>query len=313
MPKRKTEEVGYLSKSEKTKLNRLYTEGSAAYGSLKNLVKASKLPENKVRHFLESKTSYTRYNQPTRRFTRLKTFAKHINEIWCMDLAFVDQLAEFNNDYKYLLVCIDVFSRFVRVQPMKNKTSKETLKAFQKMVNSKTKPEKLWVDKGTEFAKDFRNFCNQKNILRYSIMSETKAALAERAIRSLKNIIFRFMEDNGYKFIHKLQNFVNTMNSRVNRSIGLKPKDVKNSNVLSILYNYKFMSHKKPKFKPGDFVRITKEDIPFRKGYRAQYTSEVFKIVKITSLKPVTYLIEDLDGEIVKGKFYDPELKKCTI
>ena len=45
-------------------------------------------------------------------------------------------------------------------------------------------------------------------------MSETMAAFAERTIRSLKNILYRYMEDNGYKYIQKLTLFVTTLNSR---------------------------------------------------------------------------------------------------
>ena len=57
----------------------------------------------------------------------------------------------------------------------------------------------------------------QKSIEVYSTMSETKAAFAERAIQSLKHIIYRYIEDHGEKFINKLPQFVSTMNCRINR------------------------------------------------------------------------------------------------
>ena len=121
MPKRKTEELGSLSKSEKVSLNRLYSRGRAAYGSVRNLSKASGLSKKKVEQFLQTKTSYTKFGPPIRRFRRLQAFSKNINEIWCMDLAFVDKLASQNKGIKYLLVAVDVFSRFVRAQTMKTK------------------------------------------------------------------------------------------------------------------------------------------------------------------------------------------------
>ena len=58
-------------------------------------------------------------------------------------------------------------------------------------------------------------------------MSETKAAFAERTIRSLKNILYRYMEDFGYKYIHKLPQFITTLNSRRNSSIDMRPNTVK--------------------------------------------------------------------------------------
>ena len=79
-------------------------------------------------------------------------------------------------------------------------------------------------------------------------MSDTKAAFADRTIPSLKNILYRYMEDYGYKYIHKLPQFIATMNSRNNLSIDMKPKHVKNSDFLSILYSKPLREYKKPKF-----------------------------------------------------------------
>ena len=97
-----------LSKSERQKLQRLYTQGGAAYGSVRNLVKASSLPVSKLRQFLHSKTSYTKFTLATRKFKRMKAIARFKNEIWCMDLAYVDKLAKDNNGVKYLLVRQDL-------------------------------------------------------------------------------------------------------------------------------------------------------------------------------------------------------------
>ena len=66
MPKAKTEGVGSLSKSEKAKLQRLYKEGKAAFGSVRDLQKASGLSRSKVISFLHAKNSYTKYRQATR-------------------------------------------------------------------------------------------------------------------------------------------------------------------------------------------------------------------------------------------------------
>ena len=144
----------------------------------------------------------------------------------------------------------------------------------------------------------------------YSIMSETKAAFAERTIRSLKSILHRYIEDNGYKYIHKLTQFVTTLNSWRNCSIDLIPKNVKNSDFLSILYSKPLREFRKPKFKVRDRVRISKYDSPFRKGYKPPFTQEVFEIVALSSRKPPTYTIKDEQDEIIRGKFYQKELVK---
>ena len=98
---------------------------------------------------------------------------------------------------------------------MKTKDSQETVKAFSSMITKKIRPKKIWVDKGTEIAGAFKKFCAAEGIQNCSTMSETKAAFAERTIRSLKNILYRYMEDFGYKYIHKLPQIITTLDETV--------------------------------------------------------------------------------------------------
>ena len=168
----------------------------------------------------------------------------------------------------------------------------------------RNRPKTISVDKGTEFAGAFKKLWKPEGIQIYSTMSETKAAFAERTIRSLKNKLYRYMEDTGYKYLHKLTQFFTTLNSRRNCSIDLTPKKIKISDFLSILYSKPPREFRKPKFKVGDRVRISKYDLPFRKGYKPQFTQEVFEIVAISSRKPPTYIIKDEQDEIIRGKFY---------
>ena len=111
MPKLKIEEAGSLSKYERQKLQRLYTQGAAAHGFVRNLAKAIRLPVSKVRLFLHSKDSYTKFTLAARKLKRKRAFARFKNENWCMDLAYVDKLSKENNGVKYLLVRQDLFDR----------------------------------------------------------------------------------------------------------------------------------------------------------------------------------------------------------
>ena len=174
-------------------------------------------------------------------------------------------------------------------------------------------PTKVWVDQGTEFSGEFRMFCTDKRIKIYCIRSETKAAVAERAIKSLKNIIYCYMEENGNKYMRKRDSFLKTMNTRVNRSTGKAPKSVKNKNFLSIFYWNPINQYKRPRFKMGENVRISKNDISFGIGYKSQFTSEIFKIVKIATFKPPTYNICGEQGDEILDKFYEQELSKFII
>ena len=227
-----------------------------------------------------------------------------------MELAYVDKLAKENNGVKYLLVGQDLFDGTVNAKGMNTEDSQETVKAFSSMNTKRNRPKKIWVDKGTEFAGTFNKFCSAEGIQVYSTMSETKAAFAERTIRSVKNMLYRCMEDYGYKYIHKLPQFITTLNSRRNSALDVRPNTVKNCDFMSILYSKPLRQIKKPAFKIGDRMRISKYDLPSRKGYKPQFTREVFEIVAIATRKPPTYTIKDEQDEIIQGRFYQKELIK---
>ena len=66
-------------------------------------------------------------------------------------MAFVQDVTKENDGVNYLLVVIDVFSKYVWVRPMKNKTVHSLLEAFDSVLSKGRKPEKLRTDKGTGF------------------------------------------------------------------------------------------------------------------------------------------------------------------
>ena len=162
MPQLKREEAGSLSNSERQKLLRLYTQSGAAYGSVGNLVKASNLSVSKMRQFLISKPSFTKFTFATRKFKRKKAFARFKNEIWCMDLAYVDKLAKEKNGVKYLLVRQDLFDGTVDATGMKTKDSKETIRAFLTMITKKIDPKKFGLTREQNLLESLENYAKLK-------------------------------------------------------------------------------------------------------------------------------------------------------
>ena len=122
--------VGSLSLAERLKLNKLYMNGPAAFGSLNNLVELSGLPRVKVSQLLVSRPSETKFNYRPREFPRILVKARFIDDIRCMNLQ-VDKLS-WNSNTKFLMVSVNVTSRFVRVQPMRNKNVETTRAAFMR-------------------------------------------------------------------------------------------------------------------------------------------------------------------------------------
>ena len=251
-------------------LKGLYTQGAAARGSVRISVKTSIISVSNVRQVLHSKPSYTKFVLATCKISRMKAIATFKNEFWCMDLYYVDKLAKNANGVKYLLVCQDVYDKTVDSKRIKTRNSKETVRTFSTVSKKNKQPTENWFEKGTEFPGEYQKLCKAEGNQIYSTMSETKAAFAECTIRSSKNLHYCYMDNYEDKDIHKLSHSVTTFNSRKNCAIDLIPKIVKISDFLSILYSRPLREHKKPKFKIGDRVRISKYDLPFRKCYKPQ-------------------------------------------
>ena len=161
--KLKHQQAGKLHSVEIQKLSTVFTKEKAAFGSVANIKGESGLSHKKIEQFLQSKNSYTKYRQFQKSFPRLEEVAYRINEIWSMDVAYMDKIAKHTNGFKYLLVAVDVLSRYLRVQPLRTMYSKDCVEAFKQMMNTK-QPEKVWTDKGTEFKGEFKRFCENKTI-----------------------------------------------------------------------------------------------------------------------------------------------------
>lgn len=220
----------------------------------------------------------------------------------------MDKLAEQNDQVHHLFVCVDVLSRFIRVETMKNKEADTAKNALMKMLTKGEQPKYIWVDDGKEFLGVFKKLCENLGIQLYSTKSLVKAAYAERAIRSLKNLIYRYMENsNTFRYITRLPSLVSTMNSRENRSIRMAPKDVTNRDVIRIL-NSRSVKILEPILKIGGYVRAVLKNTVFTKGYKPQFSREIHTIKSFSTRNPVTYILQDKDKKVLKGRFYENQL-----
>ena len=223
----------------------------------------------------------------------------------------MQSLSKYNKGIKYILYAIDLFSKYAWVIPIKDKKGTSIVNAFQKIISEGRKPNKIWVDQGSEFYnKSFKDFLKINNIEMYSIYNEGKSVVAERFIRTLKNKIFKHMtavSKNAYFDV--LDDIVNKYNNTVHRTIKMKPIDVTSDSYAE--YN-EDSNENKPKFKVGDHVRISKCKTIFAKGYTPNWPEEVFVVSKIKNTIPWTYVISDLNGEPIAGSFYEKELQKTS-
>ena len=189
----------------------------------------------------------------------------------------------------------------------KGKKGTSIFNASQKIISEGRKPNKIWVDQGSEFYNNsFKDFSKINNIETYSAYNEGKSVLAERFIRTLKNKIFKQMTAISKNvYFDVLDDIVDKYNNTVHRTIKIKPIDVTDDSHAE--YNEDF-NKKDPKFKVGDHVRISKYKNTFAEGYAPNWSEEVFVASKIKNTVPWTYVIHDLSVEEITGNFYEKEL-----
>ena len=225
------------------------------------------------------------------------------DNIWGVDLADMQSLSKYNKGIKYLLCAIDLFSKYAWVVPLKDKRGISIVNAFQKIISKGKKPNKIWVDQGGEFYNNlFKRFLKINNIEMYSTYNEGKSVVAERFIRTLKNKIFKHMTAISKNvYFDVLDDIVNKYNNTVHRTIKMKPIDVTSDSYAK--YN-EDSNVTKPRCKVGDHVGISKYRIIFAKGYTWNWSEKDFVVSKIKNTFLRTYVISDLNGELIAGSFY---------
>ena len=203
-------------------------------------------------------------HKPKRKnFPRRKIIVNYINEIFAADLVEMQKFAKLNKGYRYLLTCIDIFSKYSRVIPFKDKKEINVKNALQKIFKQR-KCEFLWTDRGKEFYdKQVQDLLNENNIKLYSTNnSEIKSSVVERFNRTFKNMMYKkFTENNNTIFYNIIDDLVNEYNHKYHTTIKTSPIEGSkkiNEKKIKNIYNFD-KTTKIGKFKIGDRVRISLE------------------------------------------------------
>ena len=133
------------------------------------------------------------------KYPRHKTIVGDVDYQWQADLTDMSAYREYNEGYRYILMVIDIFSRYGFAEPLKTKEGKEVSEAFSRiMKRSGRKPFKLQVDLGKEFYNQhFKSMLKRAGISMFSSQEpEIKAALVERWNRTLKDRFTRYIIAN---------------------------------------------------------------------------------------------------------------------
>ena len=161
----------------------------------------------------------------TRKFTKRRVFVKGVDEIWAADLVDMQRFSDWNKGINYLLMVIDVFSKFGWIEPLKNKKGETVANAFKKIFKSGRQPRLLWTDKGKEFYnKNVNQLLSRKNIKLYSTENEEKSSVVERFNRTIKQNMWKmFSANNNTIYADKIGELLKNYNNSWHRSVQMSP------------------------------------------------------------------------------------------
>ena len=288
-----------------------------------------KIGRKRIRQWLQDQESYSLTRGARRKYTRSRVIVAGVDSQWDIDLMDMVDLAKRNDGYQFVLVAIDIFSRFAHCQPIKSKKGIDITKALQNIFKGQRKPKTIRTDRGMEFrSREVNKYLKTQNIYHfYALNTETKANYAERLIKTIKHKLFRYMmKHRTQRYIDILQDMVKSYNQTVHRSLGEAPGSVSKENEDESRLQQYLLRQNKPKktrskntnrqykFNIGQTVRISHVRSVFDREYSQKWTGEIF-IVKSRFKRegiPV-YRLESWDKERVEGTFYEQELQNIQV
>ena len=212
---------------------------------------------------------------------------------------------------------VDTFSRKNWVRAQKTMTAEETAKNLDSIFSSMPfKPNRFASDRGTEFSPShpaiFKILVEKYGMLIFKLGGDHKASMAERFIRTLKTRIERyFTESDNFRWVDILQDLSEAINNSENRSIGMSPNDVTDKNRDKVFRKLYGQRNLPPicRFSKGDKVRLPVKKNVFDKGYKANWTDQLFVVEKVHNDGRVCfYSVREPGGSLLERKFYTEEL-----
>lgn len=307
---------------DKVKFDYSNVGSASALSSAQRLHKGRKIPIKSIENFLKSKDSYTLHRQVRKNFTRNYYKVEKIGQLFEIDLMDLSNLKKFNNNVRYLLMAIDVFSKQLFSIPLKAKSGKTVTEAMEIIIKQFKYPiEMIQSDAGKEFVGGKFQEMLKKHGIRYRVVTnpDNKAAVVERSIRTFRILLSKFMtENNTRSYIKSLDKLLSTYNSRIHSTIKRAPRDVTPKNQADVLKIYqkswRILKKRKPRYSIDTLVRVKKSKNKFSKEMDTTFTRELFKIKYINKSLPLPmYTLRDLKNNLIKGHFYESELQPVNI
>ena len=256
---------------------------------------------------MKTQDTYTRYKPIIRKHKYQRTFVRDLGDQIQMDLVDMGKYKDQNKGFYWILTAVEILSRYAFTIPVYRKTTKHMTEVVSELLEKFNDrfgryPKTAQFDDGKEFYNvGVKDLLKSHDVNYFSTTSSSKAAVVERFNRTLKTSMWKYFYANGsYKWIDVLDDLTRNYKQTKHSVILMKPFLVNKTNkdeVWITLFGYELNEFPKSRFSLNETVRISKYKNIFEKEYEANFTEEIFKIVKIFRGDPNMYELEDHESE----------------
>lgn len=277
-----------------------------------------------IKEFLSGEDAYTLHFPVRFKFRRNKIVVGELDQTWESDLIDMQAYADANDGFRYILMAVDVLSRFAFTRALKTKTTREVKAALESIFEkSGRKPSYLRTDKGREYVSGLMQRYLQENHIHHYVTenAEIKSSICERLNKTFRARLARyFSKKQKAKWVDILDDVTHSYNNTVHSSIGMKPAEVTKGEKESLAWRHQYQSEPDPppdgpfKLDVGQTVRISHMRRAFQREYDERYTKEIFRVSDRSVRGGLNiYKLRDLAGEDLTGSFYQKELLAVTV
>ena len=203
-----------------------------------------------------------------------------------IDLLDMQKFAKNNKGMKWVLICVDIFTRRAEAVAIKTKSTEDTLEGLETIIKKLGKPQIIASDNGGEFKGAVAKWLKHQHILHKTneILDHKVLGIIDRFSQTLKNMLYKyFTKSQTTEWLTVLPKFIKAYNSTIHSSLGISPNDAEKYPTDTRNIHYKRMldnsTAEESKIHIGDFVRVKKFKETFDRGYTIKFSLTVYEVV----------------------------------
>ena len=278
-----------------------------------------------IKTWLAAQDSYATFKQARKKFPRPRVVVSAKDQMWDCDCLSMKYHADDNRDYGYILVCVDVFTRFLFTRPLVGLRGALVKEAYRDIFSLNDVPATIRTDHGSKFVnKTMKDFFLSENVNHYLTNNEVKTSHGERVIQTLRMRIARmFRARNNFNWVDHLQEITDAYNNSNHRAIDSTPTEAMCATETPELWHWQYKRNDAATetgpsapyaLEVGDRVRMSFLRDQFHRAYDHTWSKAIYTVTHRRMHQGFQkYQIKSWDNETIVGEYYKEELQKVVL